>query len=234
VFLKQGIHASADRPMNDVKECRLNRRMAKLFQRVPQSRLGGALLGTVVGCWLLVIVGGLALMWRHGFVSGPVGNVEQSWPAEMALPRATGIPTLIMSVHPECPCSRASVDELEVLMTHCAGKLNAYVLFAEPAGLNTRIESTPLWKSAAQIPGVKAVIDKDGAMTRRFGAETSGQVFLYDPAGVLRFSGGLTASRGHEGDNDGLTAVEAIVRSRNSPVISTPVQSTPVYGCKIW
>lgn len=134
-----------------------------------------------------------------------------------------------MTLHPQCPCSRASVTELEVLMSRCPGKLTVYVLFAESAGSNIPIESTPLWKSAGQIPGVKTVVDKGGELTRCFDGQTSGQVFVYDSQGVLQFSGGLTASRGHEGDNDGLTAVEAIVNS-----VVPVVRTTPVYGCSIW
>jgi hypothetical protein len=215
----------------------LNANLKTSQKRPTGTRRSGAMLGTVVAGWVLATVLGLSLLWRHGFVAGPVAKAEQTWPSAALLPRPAGMPTLIMTVHPECPCSRASLNELEVPMSHCPGKLHAYVLFAEPAGVKVPVESTALWKSASQISGVTTMVDNDGVTTGLFGAETSGQVFVYDAAGVLRFSGGLTASRGHEGDNDGLSEVEGIVRLNNlagSTAEKTQVKSTPVYGCKIW
>jgi hypothetical protein len=190
---------------------------------------GGGLLSAAVACWAIAIAFGMAMLWRHGLTAGPEAKPEQKWPVAMLLPPPARVPTLIMTVHPQCPCSRASVNELDVLMSHYPGKVHAYVLFAEPGGVRLPPQSSDLWKSASQIPGVKVMVDNDAAMTRLLGAQTSGQVFVYDAAGVLRFSGGLTGSRGHEGDNDGLTAVEAIVGLN-----SMHVKSTPVYGCRIW
>ncbi len=73
------------------------------------------------------------------------------------------------------------------------------------------------------------VIRDDGAlMAAAFGAETSGQVFLYDAQGSLRFSGGITESRGHVGDNAGRAAVEQLLQGK------APVKTrTPVFGCSL-
>jgi hypothetical protein len=47
-------------------------------------------------------------------------------------------------------------------------------------------------------------------------------VLSYDAAGTLRFSGGITASRGHEGANTGRTALTDLVRAVPSQHPSTP------------
>ena len=42
------------------------------------------------------------------------------------------------------------------------------------------------------IPGVTTIVDRDGTQASLFGAETSGQVVLYDSHGELKFRGGIT------------------------------------------
>src|SRR5207245_55082 len=112
-----------------------------------------------------------------------------------------------MVVHPHCPCSRASIEELAQIMTRCQGRLSSHVFFVKPIQCAQGWERTPLWDRAADILGVTVSCDEAGAEARRFGAATSGQVLLYQPDGTLVFSGGITLTRGHEGDNPGREAV---------------------------
>ncbi len=83
------------------------------------------------------------------------------------------------------------------------------VVFFRPKSASPGWEQTRLWHEAAAIPGVCVGVDPGGVEARRFGAATSGHVFLYDVAGRLRFCGGITPSRGHEGDNPGRDAILA-------------------------
>jgi hypothetical protein len=182
----------------------------------------------IIGAWLLIVVSGVSALARHAAIPGPVIHPDMVWPAGDSVPRTAGIATLVMTVHPECPCTRASVNELEVLMTHCHGRLNATVLFVELTGFHEDSAARELWQSAAGIAGVACRVDRDGELAARFGAITSGQVFLYDASGVLKFNGGITASRGHAGDNDGVDAIEAIV---NHTIPAT--RQTPVFGCSL-
>ena len=52
---------------------------------------------------------------------------------------------------------------------------------------------------------------------------------LYREDGKLLFSGGVTVSRGHEGDSAGGDLLYAIL-SQKSPAAD---QSTPVFGCRL-
>ena len=65
---------------------------------------------------------------------------------------------------------------------------------------------------AAAIPGVRVLADGDGAAAAVFGAATSGHVLFYDAAGALRFSGGITAARGHQGPSAGGEAILTAMR----------------------
>jgi hypothetical protein len=53
-------------------------------------------------------------------------------------------------------------------------------------------------------------------------------VILYDAAGRLRFSGGITAARGHAGDNLGRSAIVELLEG-DSPTAT----ATPVFGCSL-
>jgi hypothetical protein len=142
------------------------------------------------------------------------------------------LPALVILMHPHCPCSRATVDELSKLMTHCQGKLTATVVMIQPTGTPAGWERTDLWSSAAAIPGVTLMSDPDGVETHRFGALTSGQALLYSPDGQLLFSGGITESRGHSGDNDGRSLIESLVLHEMAQP-DAQVPTTPVYGCPL-
>jgi hypothetical protein len=114
-------------------------------------------------------------------------------------------------------------------MAHCQGRLKAYVLFLKPTGFSDDWEKTDLWQSAASIPGVYAVADDGGVEASRFHAATSGQTILYDKDGHLIFSGGITASRGHSGDNAGRSAIVSLVNAG-----SAESSETYVFGCPLF
>jgi len=89
-------------------------------------------------------------------------------------------------------------------------------------------EQTDLWRRAASIPGVSLTRDDDGVEAQRFDAATSGQTVVYDGDDRLLFSGGITAARGHEGDNPGRTAILSLLASAGGEQ-----RSTPVFGCSL-
>jgi hypothetical protein len=76
---------------------------------------------------------------------------------------------------------------------------------------------------------VSVRIDEAGREAARFGATTSGHVLLYDRGGRLRFSGGITASRGHVGDNAGRAALLGLLIHGE-----TERERTPVFGCPLF
>jgi hypothetical protein len=102
------------------------------------------------------------------------------------------------------------------------------VLFVRPRRLSEDWEKTDLWRSAERIPGVRVLSDVDGIEAARFGAQASGQTLLYNVGGELQFSGGITVSRGHAGDNLGESSIVSLVTGGESST-----NHTSVYGCSL-
>ncbi len=193
------------------------------------NRKSGALTWGIGAVWLGIVLAGTFLMVAYANTPGETGVPPASWPASSRLPRDTQKASLVMFIHPRCPCSRASIGELAVLMAHCQGKVDAHVFFVRPAGMTMEWTQTDTWRDASKIPGVTVLRDDEGREARRFGAETSGITELFNKEGRLLFHGGITASRGHAGDNDGRDAIQALLFDQ--PVAQT---NTPVFGCSLF
>jgi hypothetical protein len=159
---------------------------------------------------------------------GVSGSPSAQWPSDSTLPALQNRPRLLVFAHPQCPCSRATVSELAVILAKCEGKADAYVLFLSPRSQTRQWVRSTLWRDAEAIPGVHAMEDIQGREALRFGAATSGQTLLYDASGRLLFSGGITPARGHAGDNDGSDALLELLSGG-----SGRHHQTPVFGCSL-
>jgi hypothetical protein len=185
----------------------------------------------LVGTWLVAAGWG---MWRLGGYSltpGAQGAAPADWPATATLARAPDRCTVVVALHPECPCSQATVEELDAIVAKAGNRLRVHALFVDVPGLPVPAERSELWARASRIAGAHVRKDSAGAEARRFGTHTSGETRLYGPDGRLRFRGGITVSRGHVGDNPGATAIVNFVlhpASTPAPVV------TPVFGCALW
>jgi hypothetical protein len=178
--------------------------------------------------WLLAVLAGSLLLAQYSQTAGTAGTAPEQWPDTSLVSRDPAQFKLVMFLHPRCPCSRATLGELELLMAHCQGLFSAQVLFIQPEGVAEDWVKTDLWNTAAAIPGVTASIDHEGREARRFQAVTSGQTLLYDARGALLFQGGITLARGHAGDNPGRDALEDLLKQK----VTHPV-SAPVFGCAL-
>jgi hypothetical protein len=176
--------------------------------------------------WLLVIGFGLARLWSYALAPGPGADAPKSWPAATRLEHDASRATLFMFVHPQCACSRASLEELSRLVRSVRDRLAVRVFVYRPAGAEPGWEHTDLWAAAAAIPGVVVSSDEDAVEASHFGAYVSGQTLLFDARGRLEFSGGLTFARGHSGDNAGLDAVRSLLLTGKAAR-----RNTPVFGC---
>lgn len=184
--------------------------------------------GTIGVAWLIIVAGGMRAMLNYENTPGAAGDPPRAWPAQSRIPRSPGLPTIVVMGHPKCPCTRATIGELALLMTRLHNQATAVVVLVRPRGTPDGWDDTDLRRSAAEIPGVTVMSDLDEVEADRFQAQVSGQTMLYDAAGKLRFSGGITASRGHSGENVGRSSVVSLV------VNGTAEQTrTPVFGCAL-
>jgi hypothetical protein len=173
------------------------------------------------------------LMLAYANSAGPAGSPPAHWPQSSQVPLNGKLPTLVMFVHPQCPCSRASVGELALLMAHCQQRVDAHVLFLQPRGMPSDWAQTDLWKEAERIPGVSVQPDQEGREARLFDVATSGDTALYDARGVLLFHGGISIARGHSGDNPGRDAMQALVLGTAAERTNTPVFGCSLFDCKL-
>jgi len=180
--------------------------------------------------WAGIGLCGFLVLLAYDKDPGRAAAAPMHWPAASRLPREPGAPLLVMLVHPHCSCTRASLEELARFQARDPRHLPTLIVLVQPASVSRAWMDTDVARSAASIPGVRVVADSAGIETARFGSWTSGQVLLYDAAGRLRFSGGITGARGHPGDNVGLSALAAADRELG---MAEPVAGATVYGCPL-
>jgi len=178
--------------------------------------------------WLAAVSIGAGILLVYDYTPGNAASVRGNWPVQSKIPHDADQPTLVMFAHPNCPCTRASIGELAVLMAHCQNRVNARVVFFRPKGSGDDWLHTDLWRSAGAIPGVMVQADEEGNEARGFQVTTSGHVVLYDVHGKLIFSGGITSARGHAGDNAGRSAIMKLLNHETAVGLETPV-----FGCSL-
>jgi hypothetical protein len=183
----------------------------------------------IIALWFLLVLGGTFLLMKYQSAPGSDRlSSSSTFPSNSRLTLDPAQFTLILFAHPKCPCTRASIQELDRLMSKNQGKIKAYVIFARPAEMSAEWTDTDLKEHARRISGVEVLIDEEDAEILTFNAQTSGLTLLYDPAGKLRFRGGITFGRGMEGDSEGGEIISAILRGEN------PANDlTPVFGCAL-
>jgi hypothetical protein len=185
----------------------------------------------LVGGWLLAAGWGTWRLAAYSLAPGKQGAAPMNWPADAMLARDPVDFTIVVGLHPECPCSAATIEELDSIVAQSGGRLRVHALFVDLPGLPEPVDHSELWQRAQRIAGIELHKDPAGAEARRFGVRTSGETRLYRADGRLQFKGGITAARGHVGDNPGETAIVDLISQRLSA--PTPIQ-TPVFGCALW
>jgi hypothetical protein len=216
--------------------------MSSLFGHLPKVALPGSpeslrnrwpaqkllLIASIAG-WAIVVGFGLRTLVVYANTPGQIASPPLHWPAMAPVALAGRGDSLLVFLHPQCPCSRATLGELAKILACCRGVVEPTVFFYRPQTASADWTETDLWRSAAAIPGVRVLQDLDARTARLFGAHVSGQTLLYDRRGNLAFNGGITAFRGHSGDNDGRDAIQSIA-TNHSPAHRT----TPVFGCALY
>lgn len=189
------------------------------------TRLSTAL---ALAIWLGLVSAGFAVLADYTSRPGRMEAPPAEWPVSAAVAPNRGGFTLLMFVHPHCPCSRASLHELFVLMRDAPPNVAVHLFFAQPDGFPDAWVEGHLWRWAGRMPGLTRHIDRGGREALLFQAHVSGCVVLYDAEPAPRFHGGITPGRGHQGDNRGRTAVLDFLWGR-----VPGSRRAPVYGCEL-
>jgi hypothetical protein len=182
--------------------------------------------------WLASIGGGFTTLFEHQMRAGDPILAPERLPDDV---RSLGWSVsaerfeLFLFLHPKCPCSDATLENLNRLSAQTRGAMSVrLVMFDRGEGEESWSDADSV-RAALSLPHTSLTLDPGGSLAARFGARTSGSVALYDDSGVLRFHGGLTDSRGHPGSSAGIAAIARIV--------TTGIglgETTPVFGCPIF
>ncbi len=178
--------------------------------------------------WIAAAVGGSLYIFFYESRPAPATAVAQVWPEQAGIARHADGFQLVMAVHPKCPCTRASVAELNKLMLASGSRVHAIALVTKPFELPDLWSESDVTARLREIPNVEVVRDLGGAKSSAFGAQNSGQTLLYDASGQLVFEGGITAFRGHEGPSVGGEMIAQIVAGHPAPRAHTKV-----FGCSL-
>lgn len=179
--------------------------------------------------WCCAVGLGMVAMARFDWTEGRRGLSPQTWPAESTLKRADDRPTLVVAIHPLCPCARASINLLAELVAADPGRCDLVMLFLMTDPPDPAWAGAPTWHEARAIPGARVIADPRGIESARFGALTSGHAILFDPHGSRLFSGGITLGRGMAQAGAGLQAIHDHLRGR-----AAGMPEAPVFGCDLF
>ena len=97
-----------------------------------------------------------------------------------------------------------------------------------------RPEQQAAWLKQQSAAPTAALLDPDGEVGRAYGARTTPQMFVIDPAGTVRYAGAIDDKRSTD-PADVKTAhnyvAQALAELRGGKAVS--VASTPPYGCSV-
>ena len=194
----------------------------------------------VLAAWGVLIAAGFVVLEVYAAAPGARGRSLPDWPQDCMIPIDGRHPTLLIFLHPLCPCSSASVDELTEIVGRCGDRVKLHAVLLHTISLEKEGASV-VERSLVDVPGMTIWPDEKGALARGFGVLTSVALLPHTiPQAILTFSGGITASRiTIENENFGkigaLAAIpEAIKRSRNSVLRSSVVRSRSRFRARTW
>jgi hypothetical protein len=187
------------------------------------------LIHIVTFIWIGCAIAGMLALAHHTSAPGTAAAPPRTTPAIPALSRRSHRPSLFMFLHPRCPCSSASLNELSRLFAKTHEKMDFTILFVIPPGSPPDWHKSSLWANANSIQGLRVLLDQDGKFATQLGITTSGHCLVYDADDHLVFSGGITSGRGHEGESPGQSMVEGIA----SQPPADELRECFTFGCQL-
>lgn len=179
--------------------------------------------------WVTLILAGTYQLLKYEYTPGNYSTAPNSWLSNPEVKLSTTGYTLLMAVHPKCGCSQASLGELSKLSARFPQILQAKIIFITPKNAQESWMQSENWSAAKAIVGAEVIHDSGGKLAKLFNLQTSGSTLLYNSAGKLLFSGGITSSRGHWGDNAGSQAISDLITKGNSEK-----KLTAAFGCNLF
>lgn len=186
-----------------------------------------AIIGFFWVCSILLSYG--YIIYYHQ-VEGSSDRSARDWPLNANLSLDSQKPTMVLAVHPKCPCTVATCRELArlLLRAHRPVKIYALVFTPSPNPDGEEWFNSPTMSDLKRVPLLEMIKDENGELAQSFGMSTSGDIRLYSSNRHLLFAGGITASRAHEGECAATDKLFSRIRGESSQYFEYPV-----FGCPI-
>lgn len=177
-----------------------------------QGRIGPCVL---VFLWTVLAAGGFLLAGKYEWTPG-----LQTW-----VPHRGPARSLLIALHPNCPCSLALLRELKPLLATAGRPVPLRALLYTHPSLP---QQSPLLQELQQFPEIEIISDLHGDRARQLGLHTSGHLIAYGTSGEILFSGGITAGRLSNSPGPAAGILAGILRGRSSIAAKFPV-----FGCSL-
>lgn len=198
--------------------------------------------------WVLAAVGAFGYINYYSTRPGAVGSLPLANEIRSFV-HGTEKSVVVAFIHPKCKCSDATVDELSDLMSTLPveKKPKVLVLFYYPQEEAAKwATESALYKKVIARNDWQMTLDQGGKQAYAWGALTSGHIIYVDEQGEVQFSGGITESRGHRGENLGkIDLKKAILKLENENIVveksanenanaevsQRAIAAEPTFGC---
>jgi hypothetical protein len=182
--------------------------------------------------WLALASAGILFVLQYDFT--PATLIKTASSLHRRLCKDCHPYELYVFLHPYCPCSSATLHELEALSNRLEKegntKVKIKIVFFKPGGDIKEWKKSSLWAHANKLKNVDIIIDQEGKLIKHYQAETSGETMLFDADGNCLFDGGITISRGHEGDAPGKEYIYRLVSNKRINELKSPIFGCPIFG----
>ncbi|MFO0923986.1 MAG: hypothetical protein U0905_16015 [Pirellulales bacterium] len=181
--------------------------------------------------WITLVGSGFLGLFLYESIPSPAFTLACTEAPEFSL-----APQLMVFVSKDCPCSVATLESLERLISqsHWEGTLRIVMIEgdAEPSNPLSPFEFPQRIEALVRsIPGATIQCDS-GELANRYGILASGHVLYFNSRGDLEFSGGITPARGHAGASRGGSILESLLKGDNRPLDTAPVFGCPLHARK--
>jgi hypothetical protein len=174
--------------------------------------------------WCALFAAAWQRLYSYAYRPEATGLSVTSWPQDATCAPSSGF-RLVVFIHPLCPCTQATLQELDESLARMPE--GVVVVVPVTAGLSeSDVAASRLLAAVRNMPRVRLHVDPAGEERRRFGARVSGEVFAFDDRGRRMFHGGLTPGRGHQGDAPGQRQLEELARGARHEACESPM-----FGC---
>jgi len=179
--------------------------------------------------WLTLIIGGFYFIQAYNARPGQAAAAPEKWPQNKLISPATGESNLLVFLHPMCPCSKATIEELTDILAAHGKNIHPKFVIMTPDDADPAWNNSSLMQKVKAIPGGEIIHSPHGSLEKLFSVHTSGQILLYNPEGQLVFSGGITTARGERGENQGSIALTQALSHLPTQLLA----QSPVFGCPL-